>query len=121
MSRVEERQTWVRIGSRVSLCFAELIGTDDGHRGWDDYPCLYCGVPIKVRDWWWHVPDLFLPRPQRETPYEYGYCAECVALFRIRPRDVPREQWMDEMWERGAGDRWSEWPLPSRLRHEVTA
>jgi hypothetical protein len=111
-----QKQCWVRCGVHVDLCFGELVGTLDYHAGWADYPCVYCDRPIKVRDWWWNVPDHhFLPPALRNKPLEYGWCTDCVSLFRVRPRDVPRELWLDEMWERGAGDRWPDWPIPDRI------
>ena len=94
VSRPDERKAWCRLGKSVELVFGERI-TERDRAG---YPCLYCGAAIPLGGWWWHIPGAWLPAGA-DWSFQYGYCSSCVQLFRIRARDVPRGQWLEEVRE----------------------
>lgn len=93
-----EPRCWVRLGTRVGLCFRETIN----ELFWEDWPCLYCNQPILNGEHWWHVPDDFVP-PTIDHGCSYGFCSSCIKLFRVRARHVPRDMWEKEMSEQGHG------------------
>jgi hypothetical protein len=108
---MKDRAIWVQVGTTVGYCTGELIGDPVQHRGWDNYGCHLCEDPIRVGEWWWTAPFLI---PGTDGKYEHGFCSRCIAMFHVRPRHVPREVWLDTMWDWwGAGERWPDWPEPT--------
>jgi hypothetical protein len=105
---IENDHAWVRMGRWVEYVFGERRAPEDDH--WAGYRCLYCDHVFVAGEWIWNVPDDWVPDcywepasrywPDREAELwaclvrDFAWCTPCMRLFRVRPREVPREFWL---------------------------